>query len=86
MSEKDGGPAFPIPGLSNLPNGEFIHPNGGMSLRDYIAISASEEDILAHGGETDFGPGWEARGRSREAAKYAYADAMLAERNKASAS
>lgn len=34
----DGGPAFPVPGLSNLPNGDYIHPECGMSLRQYAAI------------------------------------------------
>ena len=34
----DGGPAFPVPGLSNLPNGDFIHPEWGMTLRQYAAI------------------------------------------------
>ena len=35
-----GGPAFPVPGLSNLPNGDFIHPECGMTLRDYFAAKA----------------------------------------------
>lgn len=30
--------AFPVPGLSNLPNGEFIYPERGMNLRQYAAI------------------------------------------------
>ena len=34
----DCGPAFPVPGLSNLPNGDYIHPECGMSLRQYAAI------------------------------------------------
>lgn len=37
MSKLGDMPAFPVPGLSNLPNGEFIHPSGGMTLRDYYA-------------------------------------------------
>ena len=35
---EDGGPAFPVPGLSNLPNGDWIHPEFGMTLRQYAAI------------------------------------------------
>lgn len=35
---EDCGPAFPVPGLSNLPNGNYIHPEFGMSLRQYAAI------------------------------------------------
>lgn len=34
----DGGLAFPVPGLSNLPNGDYIYPECGMSLRQYAAI------------------------------------------------
>ena len=33
-----GGPAFPVPGLSNLPNGDCIYPELGMNLRQYAAI------------------------------------------------
>lgn len=36
----DGGPAFPEPGLSGLPNGEFIHSRPGMSLRAYFMAHA----------------------------------------------
>lgn len=31
-------PAFPVPGLSNLPDGNFIYPETGMTLRQYAAI------------------------------------------------
>lgn len=37
-----GGPAFPEPGLSGLPNGEFIYGQGGMTLRDYFAAKAMQ--------------------------------------------
>ncbi|WP_338615511.1 hypothetical protein [Pigmentiphaga sp. CHJ604] len=37
---KDGGQAFPVPGLSQLPNGGFINPEAGMTLRDYFAGQA----------------------------------------------
>lgn len=41
MSAADnGGPAFPVPGLSSLPNDTFIYPEAGMSLRDYFAGQA----------------------------------------------
>ena len=36
----DGGPAFPEPGLSGLPNGEFLYGRSGMTLRDYFAAAA----------------------------------------------
>ena len=36
----DGGSAFPVAGLSGLPNDNFINPTGGMSLRDWFAGQA----------------------------------------------
>lgn len=41
----DGGPAFPVPGLPSLPNGEFIYPTGGMSLRAYLMAHAPASEI-----------------------------------------
>lgn len=41
-----GGPAFPVPGISGLPNGEFIYPSGGMTLRDYFAAKALQAEII----------------------------------------
>jgi len=62
MSDRDdGGPAFA--------HGDPTHGGDpGMSLRDYFAGQASEEDVQAH---------YLAAGSSRERAKYAHADAML---------
>ena len=65
-----GGPAFPVPGLSNLPNDQFIWPETGMALRDYFAAKAMQ-GICAH---------LETWGlRDTEIAKKAYvlADAMI---------
>jgi len=36
----NGGAAFPVSGLSGLPNDNFIHPQEGMTLRDYFAAAA----------------------------------------------
>ena len=36
----NGGPAFPMPGMTGLPNGDIIYPYEGMSLRDYFAAKA----------------------------------------------
>lgn len=36
--------AFPVPGLSNLPNGDYIHPEFGMTLRQYAAIKLGVPD------------------------------------------
>ena len=70
MSEaRDGGMAFPRgPGPAS----------DGMSLRDWFAGHASEGDIASHRG---VGPGSKPI-YSREMAKYRYADAMLAAREK----
>lgn len=46
MNDKNtGGPAFPEAGLSGLPNGEFIHGQSGMSLRDYFAAKAMQVEL-----------------------------------------
>ena len=77
MSKEDGGPAFPEAGLSGLPNGEFIHGQSGMSLRDYFAAKAMAGALR--------GATWE---DMRDGAKqlsetaYAIADAMIESRGK----
>jgi len=43
----DGGSAFPAPGLSNLPNGEFLHPESGMTLREYLATKFAVAWVLS---------------------------------------
>lgn len=68
----DGGPAFPALEDTVLYNGEIIHREKGMSLRDYFAAKASEEDIQY----------WQNDGngnkiRSRSQARYLHADSML---------
>ena len=77
------GPAFPAPaGVSHI-------TEQGMTLRDYFASKASEEDIKAHqdGGLKEQVVDDDLNGRkrivycnvryTREQAKYCYADAML---------
>lgn len=67
MSKKDdGGPAFPVVGAPGSPED---YP--GMSLRDYFAIRASEEDIRTYLFRSM---------HERTAARYAFADAMIAQR------
>lgn len=39
----DGGAAFPMPGMSGLPNDGFIYGEPGMSLRDYFIAHAPHE-------------------------------------------
>lgn len=78
MSEKDfvivrdGGAAFPRPGF-DLPGVTTPHetaPQGGMSLRDYLAARA----MVVCYGRLDFGEEW-------AAAAYAMADSMLVARD-----
>jgi hypothetical protein len=72
--KEDGGPAFPIAGVT-LPNGEFQWPWSGASLRDYFAAHALQAvNVQAHVAE----PAAEFIAWS----VYNIADAMLAERSK----
>lgn len=73
MTEKNNGnPAFPM------------EPVAGMSLRDYFAIHANENDIKYYMKELESITGGIDKYiyRNREQAKYAYADAMIKEREK----
>lgn len=77
MSAADnGGPAFPAPGLSSLPNDNFIYPEAGMTLRDYFAAKALQ-GLLAQSMGTALGSD------PKLAAEYAYAaaDEMLKARS-----
>ncbi len=78
----DGGAAYPREWTNHKGD---LASDGGMTLRDWFAGQATEEDIRAHiaimglheGALVEHNTG---RCRSREQAKYAYADAMLAAR------
>jgi len=72
MSKPDGGPAFPRPGWEGCTDGNYL----GMSLRDWFAGMVLQGRLSnpAFGGGSE--EGW-----AREA--YRYADAMIAEREKA---
>ena len=83
----DGGPAFPG-SVQRGSNGDYwMDQSEGMTLRDWFAGQASEVDIMEHqpimelrlGAATPYATGLV---RSREAAKYRYADAMIAERER----
>lgn len=84
MSDKpdDGGSAFPLP-ISHVTDGRAYVEYGltGMSLRDYMAIHAPEKEISEL---QRAGPGILSASRYRNdyEARYAWADAMLAERKK----
>lgn len=84
MSEKDnGGRAFPFAYETSHPEEHGI--NGGMTLRDYFAVHASEKDIdmQRQVGECDgtFGH-YNLPDDWRAIARYMHADAMLKERAK----
>jgi hypothetical protein len=70
-TDKDGGNAFPIPGLQDDP--DF----NGMSLRDYFAAKAMQ------GWLASFGPTDSPKASSVANLAYGIADAMLAARGEA---
>ena len=67
---KDGGPAFPSPGLNSATD-ERQYGRDGMSLRDWLAGQALAAIVLDHGDSCD--------GYRQAVARraYAIADAML---------
>lgn len=81
----DGGQAFP----SATGGGDFgLRPVAGMTLRDYFAGQASEEDVKKYvmgyavsSNPYSFGENVLVPKYSREQARYRFADAMLAARN-----
>lgn len=95
MSDKTGGPAFPLT-VSN-PNEREVHACNevvgsgetvqftGMNMRDYFAAKATEEDIVyqirAMAPRNGFGEVMDHK-VSRAAARFAHADEMIEERAK----
>ena len=91
MTTDTGGPAFPTArvNINGVDEQDGISAfDGGMTLRDYFAAKASEEDIKAHqdgGVKEQVVDDMNGRKRivhcnvryTREQAKYRYADAML---------
>ena len=70
----NGGAAFPVSGLSGLPNDNFIHPQEGMTLRDYFAAAAMTGSV---GYVNEFAPEYVASLQHTAQAAYRIADAML---------
>jgi len=74
-----GGYAFPFTPTDR--SGQIADTQTGMTLRDYIAIHASDKDVeasrMSHMPLNEHG-GYE---RTRQAARYAFADAMIAARD-----
>ena len=88
MDKQDGGQAFPcIAGISSTASvnqegkpiltHQFVE-SGGMSMRDYFAAHATEEDI--HDFSHTVKDGTIVRTCSRVEARWAFADSMLAAR------
>ena len=66
-------------------NGLLGFENQGMDLRDYFAAKATEQDIEPYQWRTEYSPSghgvFKTQVRTREEAKYAYADAMMKARD-----
>jgi hypothetical protein len=75
----DGGPAFPVPD-SHHANGQVLYGSNGMSLRDWFASHASDDDIERHQRLIERSNGYTYQ-PSIEECKYAYADTMIAARS-----
>ena len=92
MTDKinDGGPAFPYTPPCDAEGrmaAGYPYPEMGMTLRDWFAGQATEEDVRHHQYEAEkdrWVDGVLIPGDyiTREEAKYRYADAMLAARGK----
>lgn len=90
----DGGPAFPVTFTDK--SGQIAPTESGMTLRDYIAIHANTVDVENLGGETCVSAAkylgldkyiYEQHHHLlRAKARYEFADAMLAERERSLAS
>jgi hypothetical protein len=85
MNKDLGGPAFPNEGGHKFASGNDVRktlPHPGMTLRDYFAAKASTKiaTFIEYTGEGDTDYKFECS--KWAAACYAFADAMLKERNK----
>lgn len=78
-----GGPAFPVPGMSGLPNSECIWPEHGMTLRDYFAAKAMQAAVHVLMDKNVATKQEHANAVAKVA--YRVADAMLAAREKGGA-
>jgi hypothetical protein len=77
----DGGPAFPTERFTSYGNGAGATTReGGMTLRDWFATHASEDDIAEHRWQGILADGSYGYNLTREEARYRHADAMLAAR------
>ncbi len=72
---KTGGPAFPV-----HPEIRENEPHAGMTLRDYFAIHATNQDIEGYRDADLADDGVVEYRRTTAQARYAFADAMIAAR------
>lgn len=79
-----GGPAFPGPYVNDKGGLEAVWKQGGMTLRDYFAARATDQDIQRHRYTGEFVDGYAGSHKTKipvccsvEEARYKYADAML---------
>ena len=75
----DGGPAFPVP-MVRYEDNFFNVTDTGMTVRDWFAANASENDIRRHQSIIERTNGYTYK-PSVEECKYAYADAMIKARS-----
>ena len=82
MSKNDGGTAFPVREDYCESQGHYRqYASDGMTLRDYFAAKASDDDIgEIMGSHFDYDS--DVYTITRQQARYMHADAMLAERAK----
>ena len=73
----DGGPAFPVPMVKYEGEMFFNVECTGASLRDWFASQATENDIEHHSLGELRSDGRTYNRKTREQAKYSYADAMI---------
>ena len=88
--DEGGGAAFPVTGYASCnghtPPTDVVKMGcGGMTLRDWFAGRATEEDVAEHRTQewvnaNHYTEGYVRHTNTREQAKYAHADAMLAAR------
>ena len=86
MSKPSNPPAFPVPPCPIKEEGHSCSYDDerGITARDYFAIRASEKDINEYRGSKPHGrlANYNIPEFTREEARYMFADAMLAEREK----
>ncbi len=86
MKKKDGGPAFPVMAEHEIYRDsgyhKVVYPEGGMTLRDYLAAAVVSEVLRVYAADNKCGVGVEHLPRNVAAHAYRVADAMLAEREK----